>query len=244
MSQAVTKVCRFCETDVSGLPRIKDKKGRYACQPCFERLKEKRRAEATAAPAPSAAFDPDVDTESIAIALEAPAAAAPGRPCPSCKAMMGAGDVFCIHCGTNAQTGGRAGKVKVKKAKPSKAKKSRRGGNADDCGPASAAFSVLFVVAVGLGLLLSRPLGLPPVVLSLSLMLFIGYIGAIGILTLVAALRQDGFVQFLLVWFVPFYALYWVYGRAESSLLKLNFTLAILLYAGVLLGALALGPAA
>ncbi|XOV76257.1 MAG: hypothetical protein ACFHWZ_04770 [Phycisphaerales bacterium] len=42
MSEVATKVCRFCEKDVSGEARIKDKKGRYACQPCFERLKAKR----------------------------------------------------------------------------------------------------------------------------------------------------------------------------------------------------------
>ncbi|MFB3430973.1 MAG: hypothetical protein ABL309_08630 [Phycisphaerales bacterium] len=232
MSEIATKVCRFCEKDVSGEARIKDKKGRYACQPCFERLKAKR-AQTHQIPEPKAnpysAFAPDIDTDAISIETDAASAGVgqqPMRPCPSCKAMMGAADVFCVQCGTNVQTGGKLGKAKVKKAKPRKAKRQRN----SDLGTVSLVGSLIFAAALcvcmligGAGGEISRPQ-------VISTILFICYAAAIGLLTLGSAFKQDGFLHMLAVWFVPFYAFYWVYARAESAMLKLHFSLVLVLY--------------
>ncbi len=242
MSQVTTKVCRFCQTDVSGKPRIKDKKGRYACQPCFEKLKA-RQEQAQRIPEPKSnpysAFAPDIDTDAISLDAGGGVAEARTMPCPSCKAVMGANDVFCVNCGTNVQTGGKLGTVKVKKAKARKVKLERPSSN--DGGTVSAVFSIVFAIALAVGMLSGNRAGVPPIVLNLSLLLFIAYAGAIGISTLVAAFRQDGLVRMLLVWFVPFYGIYWLYARAESSLLKLNFTLVLLLYIPYLMTMFRLG---
>lgn len=221
------KICRFCRSDVAGKPRIKDKKGRYACQPCFERLKA-RQAGAQHIPEPRSnpyqAFTPEIDTEYISLeTVSEPPVHAQTKRCPSCKVSMGASDVFCISCGTNVQTGGRAGNVKVKKAKV-------RRERSNDSGTASAIFSIVFALAIGVGLSIGGNPGVPHITLSVSMLLFFAYAGATGILTLVAAYKQDGILRMLLVWFVPFYGLYWIYARAASALLKLNFTLVLVLY--------------
>lgn len=241
MSQTVNKVCRFCRTDVSGKPRIKDKKGRYACQPCFERLKEKRgsEAQAPAIAAPSAAFDPDIDTESIALALEEPTAAAtPSRACPSCSAAIGANDVFCIHCGTNVQTGGKLGKVKVKKAKSRPDKSARSRG---EKGFKTSRSDEGIVVFISLAIVVSFAIGIRPalevdseggLLLALSLLALCIYSLTVQIALLVSAFREGGVGQFLLTLLVPFYMAYWAFFRA-SRLLRISTLLLILTFAAV-----------
>lgn len=226
MSETAVKRCRFCNTDVSGMARIKDKKGRYACQPCFERLKESRRIEQMRTEAKRspqlAAFDPEIDTETLSIEVEHSVSTASQHPrsCPTCKAGIGAQDVVCINCGTNVQSGGRAKKVRIKKARVGTA----RSGNS---GQASLIASVVFAAVLGAGMMWG--IYGNPAVLGISLLLYFSYAGAVGILTVVAAFKEGGLLQMLLVWFLPFYSLYWVYGRAESGLLKLNFTLGLVL---------------
>ncbi|MCR9215779.1 MAG: hypothetical protein NXI14_01120 [bacterium] len=230
MSEVATKVCRFCEKDVSGEARIKDKKGRYACQPCFERLKAKR-AQTHQIPEPKAnpysAFAPDIDTDAISIETDAASAGVgqqPMRPCPSCKAMMGAADVFCVQCGTNVQTGGKLGKAKVKKAKPRRERPANLGATI------GTVVSLLIAGSIGVGLFIGSRPDSAPAVAGISIAAFLFYAGVVGIMTLVDAFRQGGFVKMLLVWFVPFYVLFWMYGQAESAMLKLNFTLTLVLY--------------
>jgi hypothetical protein len=231
MSDVATKVCRFCAKDVSGEARIKDKKGRYACQPCFERLKEKRE-QTQQIPEPKAnpysAFDDGVDTEAIALDIDTssmPSAQQPMKACPTCKAMLGASDVFCVQCGTNVQTGGKLGKAKVKKAKPRR-EKHRNG----DLGTISLVGSLVFASALGVCMLIGGSAGDPSPVQMISTVLFMCYSAATGLLTLGHAFKQDGVLQMFAVWLIPFYVLYWVYGRAESAMLKLHFTLVLLLY--------------
>lgn len=109
MSQAATKVCRFCETDVSGLPRIKDKKGRYACEPCFERLKQKQAAQrsVSAVAAPKDAPGSDLEIESGMIELEATPQRAEGLFCPECAMPVERTSVLCVHCGYSPGEGKR-----------------------------------------------------------------------------------------------------------------------------------------
>lgn len=108
MNQSITKACRFCSQDVAGKPRIKDKKGRYACQPCFERLKAKRAKQTRAlAKAPKAGGEPELEIESGMIELEAAPKNADGLFCPECARPVERTSVLCVHCGYSPGEGKR-----------------------------------------------------------------------------------------------------------------------------------------
>lgn len=231
MSEVATKVCRFCEKDVSGEARIKDKKGRYACQPCFERLKAKRASESAPSPPKQVAgsmFDEDIDTASIALALEA-SAPVQTKACPSCDAAMGVGDVFCVNCGTNTQTGGRAGKVKLKKAKQHRSKPARERRRASK-EPASGEEAFVIVVSIAIvaatffGSRASMDGG-SALLLTSSFLSFALFALVVGITLLVVSFRDGGVIHFLLVLLVPLYGLYWAMWR--SSRLVRNSTLLV-----------------
>ncbi|XHC25446.1 hypothetical protein ABWH91_14650 [Phycisphaerales bacterium ac7] len=90
--------------------------------------------------------------------------------------------------------------------------------------------SLLIAGSIGVGLFIGSRPDSAPAVAGISIAAFLFYAGVVGIMTLVDAFRQGGFVKMLLVWFVPFYVLFWMYGQAESAMLKLNFTLTLVLY--------------
>lgn len=102
MSQATTKVCRFCQADVSGKPRIKDTKGRYACQPCFEKVKAKK---AAASAKESDAIG--LEVESGMLELEAAPKQSDGLFCPECARPVDRNSVLCVHCGYSPGEGKR-----------------------------------------------------------------------------------------------------------------------------------------
>ena len=222
--------CRFCRQDVSGQKRIKDRKGRYACRPCFERLQAKRAVEAEVKPtATSPGFDADVDTETIALETPPPVQM---KTCQGCDAAMAPSAVFCVNCGMNTQTGQRAGKLKLGKSKShrSRAPRERRRASSEPASGGEAAVILLSIAIVagfffgfrsaagdGTGLLLLASfcaLGLFSMVMSITL-LFVSF-------------RDGGVLQFLLVLLVPLYSLYWAFWRSSrlvrNSTLMLFFT--------------------
>lgn len=116
------KICVACNKSCDGQPRIKDPKGRYFHQQCYEEVKrahkqkqrEQERAAADAFNAPPVGTSADAGDDDIMSMLLDDAAASPSAPpviprgggtCPSCGQAMSAGAVICMNCGFNAQSG-------------------------------------------------------------------------------------------------------------------------------------------
>lgn len=105
------KICVACGEDCSNKPRTKDAKGRYYCQGCYERAKQRfaadRKASVAAAPAPLGldglvgGSRPSSLLDQLVEALPPPQAS---DHCSNCGYANPAGTVICTHCGFNAQT--------------------------------------------------------------------------------------------------------------------------------------------
>jgi hypothetical protein len=108
---ASPKTCVVCAIDLSNRPRVKDRRGRYFCRPCYEKALKKAKARkaqrAAAKPAGPAALEsasaaPPAGVDDL-MALgsgEAVAQQRPGQPrCPACGQAMPAGITSCRACG-------------------------------------------------------------------------------------------------------------------------------------------------
>jgi hypothetical protein len=125
------KICVSCGEDVAGKPRTKDARGRYYCQPCYQKLAQKhaRRESMPMPKAPPAARPGLLDLPDDVAAPDAhvlqdligdvPAAAPMAMVCPGCRLSIPSGSVLCTHCGYNLQTGTAIGQTHVQHAKPS-----------------------------------------------------------------------------------------------------------------------------
>lgn len=122
-----SKVCVVCKCDLAGVPRTRDKHGKYFCNPCYEKaLKAKHDRQARERNAQSAgsthhASHVDLDallpnhgegTGEVLDELVAP----PPRPmpkpkghdprkCPVCEGVLEVGAVMCTNCGYNLSSG-------------------------------------------------------------------------------------------------------------------------------------------
>jgi len=112
------KVCVVCGEDCANRQRTKDNKGRYYCQPCYEKARhdvQKKVAaplkipKAPARPIPDSTFNPfDEMLESTQRTS--------GRTCGSCGNPIAEDAIICLGCGFNIETGSKLG-VKVEKPK-------------------------------------------------------------------------------------------------------------------------------
>ncbi|MEO1535043.1 MAG: hypothetical protein AAFS11_05735 [Planctomycetota bacterium] len=119
MADGTDKTCVICGKDCSGVARIKDKHGRYACRACAEARRTSRagagraKSPARARPHPRPAAAPADEViplaDNAAMLDDLPAAPAPtGAPCPSCGMPTNPGAVICLGCGFNMATGAEA----------------------------------------------------------------------------------------------------------------------------------------
>lgn len=111
------KLCVICGTDVSGKPRFKDSKGRYACKECAVRngFDPASRALGDTAvdteaildePAPKLKEESGIGMRSKGAAVKASPVAPPGRElCPKCKTIMPQGELVCPACGYSIALG-------------------------------------------------------------------------------------------------------------------------------------------
>ncbi len=127
MTTPVQKICVVCGKDVAGLKRVKDRTGRYYCDPCHQNLLAK-----ASQPAPIEPDDPPMDFDDLDLAplpepskplqpnLAAPpvamsaqsvrstlTAAGPGGglACPCCNKNLAAGAKICVTCGIKVPSG-------------------------------------------------------------------------------------------------------------------------------------------
>ncbi len=95
------KICVICGQDCSNCPRTKDPRGRYYCQPCYERaLAAANRCRDRAASNPALEANPLGMMEELS-SLE-PAAT---WSCPECNSQLWANTVLCTHCGFDRRNG-------------------------------------------------------------------------------------------------------------------------------------------
>lgn len=115
-TQKPNRICRICLSDCAGIPRIKDKRGRYYCLSCYEEVKAKQRDnEAPANAAGSSMNDstlaetcadiPALDESSSGSSVMSQIFEDTDKPCPGCGVLSPVGTVTCIECGYNWQTG-------------------------------------------------------------------------------------------------------------------------------------------
>lgn len=110
---ASPKLCLICRQDCSGRPRVRDGQGRYACRSCVD---ERKRTHPAAKPS----REPRKPVPDFLAGVKAPEPV--GATCPGCGKRLPVGNVLCLSCGTNAETGLQAGtNVKLQRQKPVKA---------------------------------------------------------------------------------------------------------------------------
>ncbi len=249
-SQPGERICILCKKSCEGEQRVKDRKGRYMHTGCFARAKAKlaqRQASGAAAASPKTASAatgtarPNSAARAArpraAVATATPVASAldglgelglvesrsaavaqPRGVCPSCAASMPQGGVVCMTCGFNVTTGEF---VTVNKAVSFSADKPKR--------RTSMSFS-------NAGALAGNPLIVWGGLLAFFVLFFFvarssenvtllyfsvaGLFGlVIGIWTLLTAFQESA-GKGLMVFCIPFYAVYYVYCEAESRHLK------------------------
>lgn len=129
-STAPAKVCTRCGQDCAGKPRVKDQRGRYTCQPCYDQLKAERTAP-TPSPAPIAPSEPEgFDV----FALESSAEEPKTSPCRNCGAPLAESAVLCVSCGFNKKLGRTARESDVAAALPPPSPLATQRGRRTKCG--------------------------------------------------------------------------------------------------------------
>jgi len=194
-----------------------------ATPPTAQSRKAKAAAPPDAIPPPS-----DLTSELLedlpVLDYSAPPAALPVTPCPACGQAIASGAVICMSCGFNTKTGTivATSVLKVPKAKPAKRGKSGSSGESIfekpwflGAGPA-ALLVVLFLIALGGGGMAIPFMGF-----------YTLYSLAVGLAVLFTAF-SDGALKGILCLCVPFYAVYYVFGVAESTKLKYAFGASLL----------------
>lgn len=229
---STSKVCVVCQEDCAGRPRVKDKQGRYFCEPCYEearrRMQEKQAVSTKSMETPELAgetcdetaidepvvdeFNDDPPMLNDLVDQLAPTMPqtkeTPRTQCELCGELIPVDAVLCTSCGYNRKTGE---KIAVKKQRA-------RSDWAADSG-----FFITPVVA-GIGLMVVFALlffaGRTADPAALTLFALTGVLGlGVWIVVLIGAF-QTSIGQGLLTFFVPLYIVWFVYGVQHSSYIK------------------------
>jgi hypothetical protein len=220
-----------CGQDCSDRKRVKDRLGRYYCQPCHEAQKARLAAAAAQTPAQPTPAEPSrpaapppparaegnmgsifnlmADAEASAPASGPPAV--PGVACPSCRSPMAAGAVLCVSCGYDTRTGKVLGGAKAQR-RPAPMRRPGAGG----------------------GMSMSWLVGVVPAVILLVLAAVLrgvdggvdiyriasGIFGLAVMIWVLSGAFSDSTASGFLCLCVPFYAVYWVFAKNQSAALK------------------------
>lgn len=223
------KICRLCNLSCEGRPRVKDSRGRYYCQSCYQEQR-RRRAERQRRESRATSEATSLDARPMSVNADAFADlhVESKRRCDGCRAFIGASDVVCIHCGFNRDTGQHLDTLVASDSS------SNERAESEDSEPAWYAprsllsngwivyagiqvpFLVMFFNAYADG---PRAVaGLWPILLGFDAFVWLGVLVA-------AAMSSVGWA--LACMFVPFVSLWWVYMESESGLLKILVTVSL-----------------
>lgn len=112
--ETVLKSCASCGVDVASAPRVKDKKGRYFCRPCVEKLQATPRSAPTVGAAPVAERRGEGD---VMASLLTSSKVINAEPCSQCGSPLADGAVVCVQCGYH-RGAGKAIKTQVARVGP------------------------------------------------------------------------------------------------------------------------------
>lgn len=150
-------------------------------------------------------------------AVPLPPAPVPG--CPACGKAFAADAVICTECGLNLRTGERM-------PAPSGASAQRMTEAPSRKAMESGMPTWLWGIVGGLGLLLAAGWFSPGMATAYAVVSGLFSL-VVGILVLIAAFKESVGQGFLTLC-IPFYVLYFVYGRLEDRLLRALFTVALI----------------
>lgn len=110
-----TQPCVLCGRDVSHLPRVRDRRGRYWCKSCYNRAMlalKARRAESTGRCTRNRRCSDDRAVLHPALTLEERQrelqSKSHEKECPDCHHALSPEAVLCVACGHDLRTGTRA----------------------------------------------------------------------------------------------------------------------------------------
>lgn len=223
------KLCVICGEDCAGQPRTKDAQGRYYHNECYERAREVQegRAGPVDPEAPAAGVEPGPMNLLDEIVDDALGDVDVQNTCASCGHPLAAGDVICMSCGFNAQSGETA-HLEVKKQK--RAKASAGGGGGDGLAARLLTpFGVNLMAFMVLGLLLVILFATQSLVALAAFILFLSLYLLVGLLVVIVVAFTESFVQGLLTLCVPFYIIYFVFFVTDNQWAKWFFVGALIL---------------
>jgi len=226
--EGAAKVCVVCGCDCNGIPRTKDKRGRYFCQPCYQRaiaLAKARRLQAAAA-----AREADLPSVMEDYTQPAPVDSGLGdlmglehgtpietkRTCAACGAVLPHGQLRC-SCGG----------PKPLAAKPAATKAGSAGVSMP--GLPTGLLANPWIIALGITVVLGAMFLIGrsnPQVMTLYVGIATLFCLAIGIWTLVCAFQTSAGTGVLCLCLPP-YTLYFVYGKSGSRTLQAMYTAAL-----------------
>jgi hypothetical protein len=220
---AAEKICGLCGADCSNKPRTKDKTGKYFCKECYAQAVARKREALTqqrtaVRRTPAAALvqsndgaPVDGDFGLLNELLEQqsqPASSMPtARMCTHCHAPMAADAVVCVACGFNSQSG-KSMSVKVKRA-PRESSLGAWHGPLIFGAMASLILVGLFVAGQNDG----TALGMFALFWLLASCAYLFWVVR-------AAGKHGGTILALMVFFIPFYYLYFVFAKYPGRYLK------------------------
>jgi hypothetical protein len=218
------KICTNCHLDCSTRPRVKDRAGRYICRDCLKQMKATGQTLAPPRAARHAAAATAGSDQDVMAALVDDAITRQPAACPHCGVPGKAGMILCVHCGYNSATG-RTVHTRVTKEKAPKEERRVGGGGGSDVGAIAAGVSFLVLGGV-FALAFTNP---DAAVGYLVLQSLFGLV--VSILVLVFAFMEDAMTGFLTLC-VPFYILYFVYGKCENAYVKSLFSISLIASVG------------
>ncbi|MCK4342568.1 MAG: hypothetical protein KAY37_12690 [Phycisphaerae bacterium] len=241
---AGVRICVVCGEDCSLKPRTKDRRGRYFCRECYEKAVQQARAKAAqqsaatpvvkAAPKPKkkapvarkpkAAPPADDMLTSLADLETTGSAVETAHTCPRCGANMQLKAVLCKACGYNIKTGTTVSAAPAP-ATPVKRKAGgiAMGGLTGKLASPGILGVLQLVACLGLfGLTYVSEVFSPIYLFVVSI-----YSWGVVIWTLVSAFRESIGTGFLSLC-IPFYVLYYVYGKSGNPYLQGSFGVSLL----------------
>jgi len=221
------KICVICHQDCSARPRVKDKKGRYYCRQCYEDARQRKHAQTAAPTPPPPPASPMDDGDELGLLEElaqqvasAPTVEQQSSQCPSCKRPMPPEAIVCVGCGYNRRLGQHVSPAVMPgtaAAAPAAGRQATGGGIGVPAvltqpwvvfvGPVLLFFTLALVGRENAGALIAY--------LVLSGVFVLG----VGVWVLVMAFC-DSIGTGVLTLCVPFYALYFVFGKNDNPYLK------------------------
>ncbi len=218
---STAKLCGICGRDCSSKPRIKDAQGRYFCRECVEKKQRAKGAAPAASATPAGARPPTgkpqaaapADQQSLMARLVDESVGSAAGRCPGCGRPLKPDAVICTQCGFH-RAAGQVITTQVQKPAADTSREKSSGGDSALKSPAA----VSLISLVVLGGLLAGAMSNGQLLLPYFLVQSAFGLG-VGIYLLIRAF-SDSIGQGFLCLCLPFYALYFVYGRCQDGYLK------------------------